>query len=219
MELMNLTEVSHNEYSNINEEEYTLLYARYMSRDKLYDFLDIQKDELVLDVCAGVSLRLSKMAAQKGAIVFALDECYSEDFTTPNQNIILIKNKLQNYQFGCKFDWIACQQGINYWFGENSIYQLYKSLKHNGKFVFNTFNKKPSSVPTFKEYEIDGVKFGEAFQLVGNVVHHFQMREGMEPHFTKFRWIDPEEFRSVLSPFHFEEHIDGNSTTYVCSKI
>ena len=130
-----------------------------------------------------------------------------------------------------QFDVVTCQQAINYWFDKETISYLPAIMAPGAKFVFNTFNKKPPIQPTFKSYtDSMGKVLGEAFYTVDNVpymhmnnvsvVHHWQMREGMSPHYTMFRWISREEFIVALEEFfHVQLLSEYGTDFYICSRL
>lgn len=129
-----------------------------------------------------------------------------------------------------RFEVVTCQQAINYWFDRNTISYLPKLMVPGGRFVFNTFNKKPPTEPTFKTYmDSRGKVLGEAFYTIDNVpymhmnnvsvVHHWQMREGVPPHHTVFRWITREEFITTLEEFfHVQLLSEYGTDIYICTK-
>ena len=92
-----------------------------------------------------------------------------------------------------------------------------KVLAPSGVFVFNTFNRKPDRKPMVKEYELDGKKFVEVSWLVGNLVYHLQIREGMKFHATAFTWLSETRLVRLLRP-HFKVRVikDGPTSLYRC---
>jgi len=70
-----------------------------------------------------------------------------------------------------------------------------------------------------KEYVLDDKSYLEISYLVDNKVHHIQVCEGYEPHFTVFDWISKEKYEKLLSPyFNIEVKDDGKSSLYVCKR-
>jgi len=217
-----------NDY-NITAEDYIALYDKYLKRspDELLLAAGSIKGKHVLDLCAGI-MRASNRAKELGAHkVVALDRSKSiipANHKADKVAICDINNKheiMEHFLCG-SFDLIVCQQGINYWFGWSNIDTIYSLLKKEGHFVFNTFNRKPSEQPTIKEYGSSLFKpqFTEAVQLVGDMVYHLQMRNGVQPHYTSFKWIPPDDFENVLNTY-FEDVksiVDGTTTIYVCKK-
>jgi hypothetical protein len=98
-------------------------------------------------------------------------------------------------------------------------------MRPGGKFIFNTFNTKPSVQPTVKEYEMTDAcaekwyKYVEVSWLDGDICRHVQIREGMEPHVTEFKWIPPEQFQAILEPwFDIEKVTDKYTDIYTCTR-
>ena len=52
-----------------------------------------------------------------------------------------------------------------------------------------------------KEYVLDDKSYLEISYLVDNKVHHIQVCEGYEPHFTVFDWISKEQYDKILQAF------------------
>jgi hypothetical protein len=120
-------------------------------------------------------------------------------------------------------DAIFCQQGINYWFQPKHASLIKKALSPEGLFIFNTFNVKPSVIPLVKTYyyEKTGRNYKEISWLVGDMVKHVQIAQGMNPHFTEFRWIPPEEFKRAFKSAGLSVTVktDGSTDIYVCRKL
>ncbi len=225
---------------------YNKLYKRFLKRGpgQMLDLAEFKAGDSFLDLCCGTG-RASVEAIDRGASrAFAIDKtatklsCEFElkDFLMEYSGIKRGPMEFQQYdvrQFfydteglaNMMFDCIFCQQGINYWLktedriGETSAKLVSKVLKPNGKFVFNTFNKKPSEDIVVKEYKIDDVHYAEVSQLVDGVVHHGQFCDGLPPDHQEFNWISPEEFMSLLKPYfkNISIHKDGPTDIYICS--
>jgi ubiquinone/menaquinone biosynthesis C-methylase UbiE len=122
-------------------------------------------------------------------------------------------------------DFVFCRQAVNYWlWDEKAAKDVARIMRSGGKFIFNTFNTKPSTEPKVKQYDMgnlngDWSKYVEVHWLVDDMVHHVQICEGMEPHYTSFKWIPPERFREILEP-HFDLDIKTDQYTdiYICQK-
>ena len=213
-------------------EEYDILYKRYLTRSskELLELAGMKEGDRVLDLCAGSNGRVTKAAIEMGA-----------SFVVPvdlNPNV----KKLYKIKHGCvdpycqdiqgflqfsnldkadRFDIMVCQQGINYWFDKDIVRKFGSFIKKGGVFVFNTFNKKPSTVPSVKEYKIDGLAYVEIVWLVGKMVKHIQIVEGYNSHTTEFKWISPAYFKEGLSlSFRDVEVKTVNSTDiYICRRI
>lgn len=213
---------------------YEIMYKKYFKRspEELIEYAELKQGACVADLCAGNG-RLTFLLKEKGMGVLYVDR---EKDMTPveelNKRSITYLNKdiedfvkypaPVNYDgdsYAVGFDAIFCQQAITYWFNTTDLSELAKMLKRGGKLVFNTFNKKPSTVPMQKEYSIDGLDYIEISYLVYNKVYHVQCCEGYEPHFTVFDWISREEFLEKLKPyFDVREIINNNTSIYVCTK-
>lgn len=208
-------------------ETYKALYKKYYSGRKPAELLDLAGDlkgKTIVDICAGDG-RLSLEAAKRGAQVYLIEQekqmisqeaAHDPNIRAISSNIFVWMDNIQSlYEFDCAF----CQQGVNYWLNAPTISLLPYILRDGGLFIFNTFNKRPPEKPMVKEYELDGKKFVETSWLVGDTIHHVQVREGMEPHTTSFQWLSPEYLDKILSPyFTIEVKNDGPSALYRCSR-
>lgn len=216
---------------------YSKLYARYAQSTRLFGVLEylIKPEFRVLDIGAGLDLRASRWMANRGVgAITAIDPCLfqgclylsAEEFCTGSQTEIQTRQMtLEQYWAslcapGTSFDLAVCQQGVNYWFNAPNAKIVANLLDEGGQFVFDTFNTKPDTVPQFRQYYFDGRWYGEACQLVGDMVHHWQMCEGLEPHYSCFRWITPEEFDATLRMFFPVVSLgrQGKTDIYTCHK-
>ena len=230
-------------YNNLSAVDYKALYAKYLEFGHqpgfFLDMANFKAGDRVLDLCSGVLLRIPHLALDRGAkYVFAVDPIFS-DWTinrveTPYRSegelpynetgVIYLAGYDIQYGFDhwandLQFEVVTCQQAINYWFNEPTIAYLSKLMVSGARFVFNTFNKKPSTHPDYKTYDIGGKIFGEAFYTVDSMVHHWQMRECVSPHYTIFRWIDRPEFIATLEKyFHVQLLVDYSTDVHICSK-
>ncbi len=206
--------------------EYERLYHRFLKRspDEILLANGPLKGKRVLDLCAG-GLRASLRARDLGAsYVLAVDKSesmmhgmgpppWAEDPIIETCALDIsggfssspVNNLLYNPE---PFDLVICQQAVNYWWNHKTVADIAKCLKLNGCFVFNTFWGKPKKEPKFRMGKVQtpdggresghGQWIAEVSWRDGEMVHHVQMREGMEPHFTSFRWISMEEFEEDL---------------------
>lgn len=211
---------------DISSEEYLKLYERFLSRP-VDDLLLVSGDlngKRVLDLCAG-TLRASNRAKELGAeFVVALDKSNKIIPKTHKADRVIICDVFDMEEDPeiwklAPFDLIVCQQAINYLFNYVLFESITKLLSKNGTLVFNTFNKKPSTIPEVREYELGGDKLIETIQLVGDVVYHQQMRTGYRPHCTSFYWFEPEYISEVLSHYFTKVNniMEGNTSIYVCN--
>lgn len=227
---------------NITGKEYEQLYKAYLKRpiDELLLAGGDIKNKSILDISAG-NMRLSKRAKELGCgrigVIEPAKSMLPEDKNKYAADIVccliddITSQRLEGIQGDCcnyinfflcngKYDFAFCQQGINYWFSKYNIETVVEMLNKNGKFIFNTFNEKPSHIPQFKAYTIDKRGYLESWQREGSIVYHIQMCEFMRPHFTSFKWIAPEEFDEVLSKYfsNITTKIDKHTTIYICEK-
>ena len=202
---------------------YARVYARYLTGKRTSQLLDAAgplADKDVLDLCAGGG-RLSLMAQERGARVTAVDSSpdMAEGLPPGVRSFIQdVPDWLQLSGSPDMFDAVFCQQAVNYWLTPTLAETLSHVIRPGGLFVFNTFNRKPSPVPTIKQYALEGVQFVESSWLsAGNQVEHVHMREGEPPHTTRFSWISPEQYSEWLSPyFEAKEHQEGATSLWVC---
>ena len=209
---------------------YEALYAKYIHKrhvSELVDFAGSLKGKDILDLCCGTG-RLLQECIKRGAKATGVDKSYDMrcGIEAWSEGVVRTCGETARsyllYTSGHKieFDAVFCRQAVNYWLNEDVAYFLSKSIISGGKFIFNTFNKKPGKVPVVKKYEYQGYTFIETSWLVDKTVHHVQVREGLPPHTTEFQWISPEKFQSLLSPyFDIEVKESGPTSIYVCTKL
>ena len=202
---------------------YEILYKRYFKRDvkELIDLGEILETDKVLDICGGNG-RLTKKLIEINNNVSYLDqeldmipeELSSLGVTVYNMSIQeFIKNPQE------KYNKVFCQQAINYWLLDIDVELFSNIFEKDGVFIFNTFANKPTKEPMIKQYQIDDINFLEVSYLVGNKVHHIQVREDYAPHYTVFNWIDEETIRNILSPYFDIEVIrDKGTSIYKCRR-
>ena len=209
-----------------NRETYEALYARYLDHppEALLNAAELKTGESLLDLCAG-NLRLARQGRAMGAVgITAVDESFDMSLGADHTNIncyhVPVDHMLERCILSQKtYEVVACQQAINYWLTPALAKAVSQIMRPKvGRFVFNTFNTAPPGYPVFKEYVRDGLRFGEAYYMHQGMVYHVQMREGLAPHMSQFRWISPEEFNLWLSP-HFvkvSRITEGKSDIWVC---
>lgn len=204
-------------------EVYEKIYKRYFEKGVNYFIKEanLNPKDKVLDICGGNG-RLTKELKKKVNNVSYLDQ--EKDMipkslkelgvTVYNQSIQDFVSKTNN-----KYNKVFCEQAINYWLLKIDMNKFSKIIDKEGLFIFNTFSKKPPEKPMIKEYEIDGKSYIEISYLINKKVHHVQIREGFEPHFTAFDWISEEEYTNILSPyFNIKIIDDGKSALYICRR-
>jgi SAM-dependent methyltransferase len=219
---------------NIDSETYDKLYARYLRGNRTKEMVDLAgnlRGKRVLDFCSGGCRLSEEVLKRKAKTITAVDESfkmlqpivpYKIPGDSPINKICLsIEDALTDLSWG-QIDAIFCQQGVNYWFAPKHARIIKKVLAPKGMFIFNTFNVKPSINPRIKSYyyEKTGLNYTEISWLVGDMVKHVQIVQGMDPHFTEFRWIPPEEFKKALKLAGFKVTIQTDKATdiYICRK-
>lgn len=215
--------------------EYEKIYQKYINLDNLFKMMDLVEDykgKSFLDICCGNG------AATEEALKRGASHCYmidqeikmipskflgQDNFFSPGGIRLYIDDVESSFRMMStvpewrQFDIGFCRQSINYWLNNESAILLFERFKKGGIFIFNTFNSKPSGKPKIKEYSIDDINFIEISYLINDMVHHVQIREGHEPHVTKFRWIDEQEFKYLLSDYFDIEIIRKEKTDiYKC---
>lgn len=216
--------------SYLDFDGYQALYARYVEGRDIAELMELLGDvrgRTVLDLCGGDG-RLSLAALEAGASRVTLVDADprmvgKEAMRRPGIDIRGddIHGRLKQYaRLGKVFDRAVCRQAVNYWFTEETARLLATVLSEGGVFVFNTFNQEPPVVPRAITYEWGGHSFAEVSWLVGDTVHHVQVREGLPAHATEFRWLSPLRFSELLSP-HFSLTVDARAKTslYRCVRI
>lgn len=208
---------------------YRALYARYYDRgmSKLLQLLEPLNEMDVLDLCGGDG-RLTLKALEQGAHSVVLVDAESAMVPTalwqhPKVRVEInpvrpaLATLMGRYD---QFDRIVCQQAINYWLDDAMVVAVRTLLKPGGIFAFNTFHQKPPEKPRVLEYEHRGHAFVEVSWLEDEIVHHVQVREGLPPHTTTFRWLSPERLREMLTPrFDVNESVEGKTTLVRCVKL
>jgi len=218
-------------YPNYND--YRAMYQKYINRQNLLDMMDLvedYKDKNFMDICAGdgaAAREAFKRGVKSSLILDKEPDMLAEDLKEGRKNISIFNYDVQNFLYNRDpcfrnifFDIVFCRQGINYWYQPKHMYQLAKWMSDDGIFIFNTFNTKPSTTPTIKEYNIDGVYFTEISYLVDDsIVHHVQVAEGYPPHLTQFQWVSEEDFKhGLIGHFDYEIRRRNNTDVYICKK-
>lgn len=208
---------------------YRALYLRYLTgRDasELLELLQPLKLMRFLDLCCGEG------QLTRGALEANVRHAYMADAEpkmlpleaklSPFANMLpfTVERALEYFRVQrMYFERVACRQAVNYWLTPQTAYALHNVLSPKGIFAFNTFNAQPPKKPRVLEYELEGHSFVELSWLVDDTVHHVQVRDGLPPHRTSFRWISPEQFRDILDPYFTVEEIrKGKTSLYRCIK-
>lgn len=210
-------------------ETYRALYVRYYNGRDVAELLRLLyplDGTSVLDLCGGDG-RLTLKALAAGARTVALVDVESKMVPSvlwQHEQVRVIIREVcfalsASIMSGELFDRIVCQQAVNYWLDEDTAGNVANVLEPGGIFAFNTFNQKPPEKPRALQYELEGRAFVEVSWLVGDKVHHLQVRDGMRPHHTVFRWLSPERLRELLNPyFNVSEERRGKTSLYRCEK-
>lgn len=196
-------------------DEYYQLYARFQNSpiDRLFEGVDLT-GKTVLDLCAGNG-RLSLWALKNGAIHCDLVdrswEMLPDIKTIPNAIETFnmdVRQFAEQFNFKRQYDIMACQQAINYWLDHQTqrrpiLGELVKNLNPTGGvFVFNTFDTDPGTVPVVRQYKIDDESFIEVTYRINDQIYHFQGKEGVKPHLTRFKWYPYDKIMKLVRP-HF----------------
>jgi SAM-dependent methyltransferase len=210
-------------------ETYRALYARYYhGRDvgEILQMLDPLQNARVLDLCGGDG-RLSLAAIAAGArevVLVDTSDAMIPPETKDHPQVSIFTYPVDHYLVHAAmhdevFDGVMCRQGVNYWLDDALTRNVSLVLKPGGVFAFNTFNQRPPENPRVLQYELDGHSFAEVSSLIGDKVHHLQVRDGMKPHYTTFLWLSPERLRELLEPyFVVNEERRGKTSLYRCEK-
>lgn len=217
-----------NYYMNyLSLENYKTLYAKYLPPyGRPYaDLLDFDlSGKTVIDLCGGsgeLLLEAKKLGAKKLILVEG-DNNMVDTIITKKNNITVLYDDVEDFlrvpkTNNWKADLIVCRQSINYWLTPELIPFIISSLLEGGKFVFNTFNKPPSKVPSIKSYELNGLHYVESNQLIEDMVWYIQMCEHLIPHVHSFKWITPDEYKKWLNLFKSHNiKTFGNTDIHVC---
>jgi len=204
------------------DNKYRLLYARYFERkpEEILVLAGPLTGKKVLDICGGngrASIAALSMGASECMLVDSCLDMIPDDLDP--------KIRVENvdvctaFQYLTRYDVAVCQQAINYWFSEDTIRLLYEAMVPGGIFVFNTFNKRPSTKPMVKEYKYKDLNYVEISWRIGDQVQHVQVCQGMAPHTTKFQWIPSITFKTVMKPwFEVTSTKHGTTTIYKCMR-
>jgi len=118
-----------------------------------------------------------------------------------------------------RYDLIVCRQAVNYWLLDCPPELIANRLKPGGRFVFNTINAAPPTVPASSDLQADGRHFHDTIYRIGNRIYHVQSAEGLEPHVNFLDWIPRKQFQSLLGPhLDLDERVEGSASVWVCTR-
>lgn len=201
--------------------EYESVYKRYFLKGVEYiiNKVQINKNDRVLDVCGGNG-RLTKELVKYSDYVSYLDrESDMIPESLKDLGVTIYNEDINEFikHNNVKFDKVFCMQAVNYYLLNIDMKLFANLFNRGGVFIFNTFNNKPSNIPSVKEYVIGDESYVEVSYLVNDEVYHVQIKENHLPHFTKFKYISRENYIEILSEyFDFEVYEEGKSSVYVC---
>ncbi len=208
---------------------YQQLYQRFYDgrpSTELLELLGPIAGKHLVDLCGGDG-RLTRAALQMGVQHVTLVDAAAAMvvpalWQEPRVDIRIMQ--VADWLTAChvnndRVDVIACQQAVNYWLDAETAPLIAAVLAPGGAFVFNTFHQQPPTTPVVKQYQLEGHAFAEVSWLVGDILHHLQVREGLAPHYTSFRWLPAELLQHLLAP-HFNIRIlrKGSTALYQCIK-
>ncbi len=216
-----------NEYPD--HKTYRALYLRYLlgrNDGELISLLQLKPGDRLLDLCCGegqMTLRALALGAGEAVAVDAEPAMIGPELQAlPNVRILTLPVRealLQEVVKRRYYDAAVCRQAVNYWLDEDTALLAADALEPGRIFAFNTFNERPSETPTVRQYKLDDHDFVETSWLVGDTVHHLQVRDGLPPHYTTFRWLSPERLHALLDPyFTVVEERRGKTSLYQCWK-
>lgn len=207
---------------DITHKEYKIFYARYFNKmSPLLSVFDVNlRDKIVLDLCGG-SGRIS-LACLKNGCVLAVHVDKSMKMASPGlkrSRAMIFQGPLDEYlEMGPEdaFDYVFCEQAVNYWFNRKNVKNLASLMKPGGSFIFNTFNKKPPK-SSVKNYRLGGRDYIEINWMERNVIRHRQgyFEKGtVRFHQNSFLWISPSIFRKILKPYFKVQIVRKEHTSY-----
>ncbi|MCK9556142.1 class I SAM-dependent methyltransferase [Candidatus Pacearchaeota archaeon] len=215
--------------NNLTYEQYVILYAKYLDNKNfesiLGDTIKRKKDIVCLDLCGGTGdlseFLLNKLQTKK---VWYVDENSNmiRSSLIPHRLIKITYASVRNFIFllnNWEYDVVVCKQAINYWFNEEIIKQLHKSIKKHGILMFNTFTNIPETYSS-KKYTYNNRNYFELNTVSkNNIIMHTQHCEDLIDT-NSFPYISEKEFKDVLEKYFNIDLIKiKNSAYYICKKI
>ncbi len=214
-------------------ETYEALYLRYLDKAKMEEFIQMGgplHGANIVDLCGGTG-RLSAFICEHNPTARCLLVDASADMSLEVPQRYPVSLEVMDAQSflqytADKFSHVFCQQAINYWFTPELMKDVYRILKPQGVFIFNTFSKCPPLTPMTKRYVLEEEGKASEFLEISwkdaneDLVHHVQIREGYPPHTTAFKWVPPEVFSKSLENAGFLVQLvsRGSSLTFKAVK-
>ena len=214
-------------------DDYEDLYARYLDKPaaEMVDLAGDVKGKVVWDLCCGGGALSAECLKRGAATVQAVDGC--SEMTNKlrlafdgSKDVLAGRFRLEvadvepwlRYSLADRPNFVFCRQAVNYWLNGKTVRSLAGRMGNGSVFVFNTFNTRPAEKPSVKEYGRGGDSFVEVSWLVPpDTVHHVQVRNGMAPHVTAFRWIPPSEYLALLGQwYNVDIGESGGTSLYRC---
>ena len=202
---------------------YERLYKRFFDKGVQYllDEAELNPEDNVLDICGGNGRLTRELIKLCNRVSYLDREVDMIPADLEQLGIQVYNDTVENWVNNAKekYDKVFCEQAVNYWLLTIDMNKFSSIFKQGGVFVFNTFSRQPPKKPLIKEYVIDGLNYLEVSYLVDNKVHHIQVCEGYEPHFTIFDWISKEQYIDLLSPYFDVKIKEGDkSALYICKR-
>jgi SAM-dependent methyltransferase len=217
-----------------NFEDYRKLYARYDSSlselsSELMDQAESHAGPFeglsVVDICGGTgdfAIECIWEGAKEVLVVEQEPEMVDRQYMTEN-GIMVVNMSAEHWVSVPKpamYDVVFCRQAVNYWFSDSTVQDLARCMTTGGVFLFDAPRKCPSVMPLAKTYGLNGREYVEVSWRVEDMIYNVQCCEGVKPHSTQFRWIEPKDFLDVLNRhFHIVEVTSlGGTDVYTCVK-
>lgn len=204
---------------------YEAMYSKYLDEASLKILMDLAGEDMsnkkVIDLCCGTGICTDEALRRNAKYIMMLDsemDMIPDRFTNNDKIIIFfgtVEVALSVISGFDKYDIATCRQAVNYWLNDRIVPHLALILNKGGVFVFNTFNTRPTDAPRIKQYHHKGISFTEISYInPDDMVHHVQIRQNYPPHMATFKWIPPEEFDRILSPYFNIAKTTRNKTDY-----
>lgn len=211
--------------------EYEALYPKYLQGETSVRMLDLAKakGKRALDLCGGGGEISLGLLARGAARVCWVDRSAAMGEGLPGRagsmadrlgmEVASVEDFLDRAVPG-SWEVALCRQAVNYWLSPETAKSLARAIAPGGLWIFNTFWRRPSEEVSERSYRLGEAEFLERARLrPDGWVEHEQIRAGAGSHATRFRWIPPEVFRSLLEEdFACEERREGASALWVCER-